>query len=124
MNDLFSTDFRAALSDLCNQVGWKTCAAELREDMTADDAAKWLHNCLDPARAQKLDIDQIETLLRIGRRHNCHVAMQALGEGCGYRVEAIDIDSERDRTHADIAAMMAAVSEKLERLERLQKVCR
>jgi hypothetical protein len=64
--------------------GAKAAGSRLRPEMDPDAAARWLHDCISPDRAQKLDLAQVVTLARWGREVGCHALMDYVAAAAGY----------------------------------------
>jgi len=47
-------------------------------------AGSWLSDCLNVERPAKLDIEDIEALLKMGRAKGCHIGITFLCEVCDY----------------------------------------
>lgn len=75
------TAIRAVIQSLG---GSKRAGSLLRPELPADDAGRWLRDCLDADRREKLSLEQFLLLLVEGRRVGCHVAMGFLCEQAGY----------------------------------------
>lgn len=87
---------RDALIEVIKAAGKsKAVGLLMRPELSAEDAGNWLRNCLDADRREKLSLDQFMFLLKLGRQHNCHAAMEFLGDDIGYAVNAIEPEDER-----------------------------
>jgi len=64
--------------------GSKRVGALMRPARPADEAARWLRDCLNPERRERLEPDEVLFLLREGRRVGCHAAMRYIAEASGY----------------------------------------
>lgn len=82
---LIVEDLATALADVARAMGGlKKAGALLRPELPADQAGRWLSDCLDADRREKLSLEQFLLLLVEGRRVGCHVAMGFLCEQAGY----------------------------------------
>ncbi len=112
-------DALRAIVDRCG--GPKAVAARLWTSKNPDDARKLLLDCLNPARAEKLDPEQVIHLLRMAREADYHEAKHWLDEATGYQPSApADPEIERDRlidTVRNAAAELRRATEALARLE-------
>ncbi len=70
--------------------GMKVVAARMRPELSADHAARWLSDCLNADRRERLCPEQLLWLLREGRAANCHAAMNFLAMDAGYRAEPVE----------------------------------
>src|SRR5574343_811968 len=64
--------------------GAKEVGSQLWPEKDIDTAAKYLANCTDGNRHEKLSLDQVMWLLKKGREADCHVAMHYICAECGY----------------------------------------
>lgn len=82
---LFVEDIWQALTDCVRALGGaKQVGAKLRPEMDPQDAGRWLLDCLNPTRKDKLCIDQMLWLLRESRKVGCHVGMSFIASDAGY----------------------------------------
>lgn len=104
--------------------GSKRCGAMLRPELAADDAGRWLRDCLDDQRREKLSLDQFLLLLVEGRRVGCHVAMAYLAEQAGYAppqpVEPADEAAELHREFIAAVARLGTIERRLGALGRAE----
>jgi hypothetical protein len=91
--------------------GAKKVASSMRPDMPADHAARWLLDCLNPDRREKLDPDQVIYLLRAAREAGYHQSMAYFAAEAGYKVEPITPAESRDRLADALLQATAAVRE-------------
>lgn len=111
---------RDALGQVARVVGVKRLACEMRPQLSADKAAGWLRDCLSDARREKLDIEDIEYILRRGREAGCHVAIRQLARDCGYTEPApIEPEDERAQLQREFIAAVKAQQKLAARLEAL-----
>lgn len=117
---LFYENFDDALRAVVQAAGGaKVMGAKLRPNKSPDEAARWLLNCLNTARPEHLEPDDVLTILRVGRAIGCHAGMAYIGTDAGYRCEAIDPEDERAalmREFGENVKKQAAIAAKLERL--------
>jgi hypothetical protein len=94
---LFVADIYDALSDVVRACGGpKRVGCELRPEKPADEAAKWVKDCLNRERRERFTPDHVHWLLRRGRAAGCHTLMQWLATDCGY-AEPVPVDPEDER---------------------------
>jgi hypothetical protein len=120
---LIVEDLPTALSDVARALGgFKRSGAMLRPELPADQAGRWLADCLEAGRREKLSPEQLLMLLREGRRVGCHSAMAFLAQECGYAppqpVEPQDEAAELQRQ------FLAAVAEQGTILRRMEAIAR
>lgn len=70
--------------------GPKKVACQLRPSWEAERARSWLSNALDPARPEKLEINDVIWILREAKRAGFHQAMQYLAQQCEYEARPIE----------------------------------
>jgi hypothetical protein len=83
---LFYEDFRGAMRHLVGALGGpKKVGAMLRPTLSAQSAANWVNDCLNPERDSKFDFEDISVLLNEGRNLGIHCAMWQLCAETGYQ---------------------------------------
>lgn len=100
--------------------GYKKVAAQMRPELPADTAAKWLTDCLNPDRREQLHPDQFLMLLRMARQANYHQAMDYLAGELGYEaprpVEPEDQYAALQREFVNATKVQAHILDRMERL--------
>lgn len=105
-----------ALRDVVHALGGpKVVASDLWPSKDPADAARLLNKCLDPERAEKLALEEIEWLIVRSRAANVHLAMAYLAMKAGY-ADPKPIEPEDER-----AELMREFIEKAQVLEHLGK---
>jgi len=115
------TSFDEALEDAVAALrGYQRAAAEVWPTESPIDRGRHLRACLDPERREKLAPLEIAVLMRAAARVGCLTPLAWLAEECGCRapepVSRADVEGALAR---EIAAATAALSEALQRAERL-----
>ena len=111
---LFHDSFSDALTEVVKSLGGhKTVGLALRPDKSADSSARWLNDCLNPSRSERLDPDQVLFVLREGRKAQSHSAMNYLLREAGY-ADAQPIEPEDEK-----AALQRQVIESVKSLEQI-----
>lgn len=118
---LFHEDIWQALRDCVSALGGsKRVGLLLRPELDAQTAGRWLLDCLNPERKEKLCVEQVMLLLREARKSNCHAGMTFINRDAGY-ADPQPIEPEDER-----AALMRAFNESVKaqaaivtRLERI-----
>lgn len=118
---LFVENIHTALSDVVRALGgFKRVGVELRPDKPADEAGRWLSDCLNADRRERLDYHQIIWLLKEGRRAGCHTAAHFLMHEAGYSipqpVEPEDEMAELQRQFIESVRLQAKIAERIERV--------
>lgn len=101
-----------ALRSLVDQLGgFKRIGSSLRPSMSADQAGRWLAQCLDSTRPEKLGLDDLVWLLAEGRRKGCHVAAAYILRTAGYKApEVLDAETELQRLQRQFVEATQALS--------------
>ena len=82
---LFHEDWRDALKHLVKALGGhEAVGAEIWPHRTRKAASGLLSDCLNPDRPNKLDLEEIEALLRMGRDEGIHCGLQILCDRTSY----------------------------------------
>ncbi len=94
--------------------GAKAAGVQIWPDLPADAAGRRLRDVLNPDRAEKLSLDQLVLLIRLGAAQGCHAPMQWLAQAVGYEsVRPMNQDAER-------AALRRQMQELMQRLEDIE----
>lgn len=98
--------------------GAKAVGALLYPEKSPDCAGRYLMDCLNPSRAEKLDPEQTLTLLRIGHQNGCHRAMHYLAKESGYsQPEPIVAADEQAELRRRFVAAVVELREMATRIE-------
>ena len=106
---LFFEDVNDALKYAAHGAGYKDLASELfpEKAMTSPEtAARYLSDCLNSNRSEKLDQQQVQLILRRAKEAGCHAAMNFIAGDAGYeqpvprnaKDEALALDREIARS--------------------------
>jgi hypothetical protein len=102
-----------AIRDTARAIGFKEIAKELWPKKSTEDAARYLNDCLNPDRAQKLDGEEILYIARRGRDVGCYLITMFICADTGFAPPTpIDPDDQR-------AELQRQFIESTARLERL-----
>lgn len=94
---LFCESLSEALKEAVKALGGaKKVGEKLKPEMLADAAGRWVSDCLNPDRREKLDPEQVFWILREARKVGCHIAMHFICEGAGY-AKPMPIEPEDER---------------------------
>lgn len=102
--------------------GTKKVGVLMRPEKSVDDAGRWLADCLNADRREKLDPEQVLWLLREGHKANCHSAMNFIGGEAGYAVsivEPLDEMAELQRQFIESSKNLTRMAERIESLSSL-----
>ena len=118
---LFHESLLDALAEVVRALGGsKAVGVAMRPEKGADAAGRWLNDCLNPHREEKLDPEQVLWLLRAGRAAGCHAAANYLMRESGYADPIpVEPEDERARAQRDFEAAVKALGTVTDRLARL-----
>lgn len=119
---LFYESLTDALRDDVRACGGnKVVAGKLRPELPVDHATRWLLDCLNPDRREKLDGDQLVLIMRWAREFGSYATAQYLMQQSGFeRPRPLNLQQERQSLQERfIDAMKTAerISKRLESLE-------
>lgn len=120
---LFVSDIYDALSDIVRALGGpKKVGAQLKPDRPAEEAAKWIKDCLNRERRERFDPEQMIWLLARGRETGCHAALYFICEQTGYdRPAPVNPEDERAKLQRQVVEAAVSFRQYVERLERLNQ---
>lgn len=85
-----------AIRDTARAVGFKEIAQALWPKKSPDEAARYLNDCLNPDRPQKLDGEEILFIARKGREIGCYLITSYINADTGFAPPVpIDPDDQR-----------------------------
>ncbi|KXA71082.1 hypothetical protein [Bordetella hinzii] len=100
--------------------GTKAVAGQLWPEKTPDAAHRYLLDCLNEARSEKLSPEQVLWLLTLGRKVGCHAGMNFLAREAGYADPApIEPEDERARLQREYVEAVKGLNRLADRMERL-----
>ena len=89
------------------------------DEKSADDAGRQLRHCLDPDRPEKLSLEQLALVLRMGREKGAHGAMTFLCRDAGYQDPvAVEPEDERAQLQREFIQAQQAMLQMAKRMER------
>lgn len=117
---LFVEDLRDALKDAVRALGGnKAVGRRLRPELTADSAGDWVKDCLNPARRERFDPEQVLWLIREAKLVGCHSIVNYICDEAGYTrpspVEPADEAAELKRQAIAAVKDFAVLVQRLER---------
>lgn len=118
---LFVEDLNEAIRATVNCLGgFKAVGVELKPEKSAVDAGKWLADCLNASKRDRLDPEQLAYIRRRARAAGCHVLaafeMQQAGYAPPVPVAAEDEAAELKRQFIEATKAQALIVQRLERL--------
>lgn len=109
-----------AVRDTCRLVGFNDIALELWPKKGALAAARYLNDCLNPDRAQKLDGEEILYIARRGREKGVHIIAAFMCMEAGYAppvpVAPQDQMAELQRAYIQSVEDQKRINARMERL--------
>lgn len=119
---LFVDDVYTAIGDLIRALGGlKKVGVALKPDKPADEAGRWLSDCLNREKRDKLDLDQLMWLLKEGRKVGCHVAANFMLTEAGYAapipIEPLDEMAELQRQFMESVRTQARLVDRIEKIQ-------
>ena len=117
---LFHESLTDALRDCVRALGGaKVVGHAMRPEKTIDEAHKWLLNCIDDNRAEKLSPDQVLWILRESRKVGCHAGATYILRECGYAdPQPIEPEDERAALQRQFVEQSKAMQQLFARMER------
>jgi hypothetical protein len=85
-----------AIRDTARAIGFKRIAKELWPSKGEEAAARYLNDCLNPDREQKLSGEEILLIARRGREIGCHIITGFINMETGY-APPIPVDPENEK---------------------------
>lgn len=124
MNDqmpLFVEDLTEAIrATIMGLGGYKKVGAEMRPEMLADAAGRWLADCLNPDRRDRLCPDQLAWIRRKARQAGVHILMHFEAHDAGYsEPQPIEPEDERAKLQREFVSAMKGMEQIAKRIERL-----
>ncbi len=102
--------------------GTKKVGAMLWPDKGIDASYRLLNDCLNPLRAEKLDLSQVMYLLRSARDAGCYAPFQWVAAECGFDARPVTRAEEKDRATAALEAATKQLQAALASVERICEV--
>lgn len=100
--------------------GAKKVGALLWPDKSVDNASRQLLDCINPSRAEKLELSQIMRIFSLAKESGCHGPFSWLAGEIGYDVKPITRAEEVDRLTTVVEQSTKTLSAALAALERIQ----
>lgn len=110
-----------ALTAAVQQLGGaKVVGSALWPDKSPEAARTRLLDCLNPSRAERLDLSECMFILRRAREKGLHTSFQWLAQEIGYEARPVQQAEEAQRLATVVEQSMRVMNEALGRLERLR----
>ena len=103
--------------------GAKKVGSKLFPEKSPDQAGRFLMDCLNSSRAEKLDAEQIIVLLRFGHDCGCHAGVKFISRAAGYsEPEPIEPDDEKAELQRQFIAATRSLKTLSDRIESIGNV--
>lgn len=115
--------FHESLTDALREVvaacgGAKQVAAKLWPEKTPDGAQRFLLDCLNESRAERLDPDRLRMIFKLGRDVGCHSAINWMLRDLGYEdsrtLDPQDEQAALMRDYVAAAKVMQGIANRIE----------
>lgn len=101
--------------------GSKKVGTLLWNDKGIDNASRLLLDCINPGRAEKLEMSQVMLILRLAKDAGCHAPFTWMAAEIGYDVKPITRGEEVDRLTTVVEQSTKTLAQALAALERIQR---
>lgn len=119
---LFEDELEAARDVVKHLGGAKKVGPMIWPDKTPDAAARHLHDCLNPHRAERLSPSQLLLLMRLGCKAGVHSLTAYMLRAAGYAPPvALAPQTEEARLVGRIEALLGEVSTLTTQFERIKR---
>lgn len=120
---LFYDTFPDALIGAVHALGgFKKVGGDLRPEMLAEAAGRWLSDCLNPETRAKLELDQLMYIIRAARQANHHALMNYMCEHSGYgNPQPVEPEDEKAKLMRDFIEATKEATRNVERMEALTR---
>lgn len=117
---LFHEDIYEALrTDVMALGGFKRVGAVLWPELAADKAGERLNACMDRARREKLDVEQLMLISRMAREMGSYATVFFFAEDCGFsRPTPVDPEDERSRLQKEFIRAVKTLGGLQEQMDR------
>ena len=101
--------------------GWsKKAAADMWPLEDPLDKCKYLEKALTADRAEKLGLNEIIHILKLGREHNVHCGIAFFADACSYEWHTVEPEDELAALQRDFNDSVARLEKLSERINRKQ----
>lgn len=101
--------------------GTKQVGALLWPDKTPDNAGRLMSDCLNPGRAEKLELSQVIRIFAMAKEQGCHSPFAWFAGEVGYEARAITKAEEVDRLTSVVEQSSKTLAAAVAALERMQR---
>lgn len=120
--------FYESINDVLREVvqslgGSKKVGSSMKPQKLADEAGRWVSDCLNSDRREKFDPEEVMFLLREGRKVGCHAAINYICGECGYsNPQPVEPEDEKARLQREFIEATKQATRNLERMEALHNM--
>lgn len=108
--------------------GTKVIGAKMRPELPVDHAGRWLADCLNTDRRERLCPEQVLFLAKAGRAAGCHALLNYICRESGYAdpvaIEPEDERAKMQREFIEATKSLSAMAARIERLSQPQVIGR
>lgn len=117
---MFVEDYNEAIRATVQALGgFKRVGSELKPDLAADAAGRWLADCINPDKREILPPSALAYIRRKGRENGCHILASFESQEAGYAPPvAIEPEDERARLQRDFILHSKYMHQLVARMER------
>lgn len=105
-------------ADISAAGGFKAVASKLWPAESLSTSAARLRNSINPEQPQKLCPDEVLQIKRLAREAGSTATVEYEAAQLGYQIQWVDPKDQADELRREVRDMLAAVSKKLDRIER------
>jgi hypothetical protein len=118
---LFLDSIEEALKEAVRLMGGaKKVGGLMRPEMLADDAGRWLSNCFNDEKRDKLSLKQMAWILREAKKAGIHTAINYICNDAGYSNPApIEPEDEKTRIQREFIESVRQQTSNLKRMEEM-----
>lgn len=115
----YDSILEALRADVMAAGGMKKVGSSLRGEATcAETARRWLADCLNEHRPEKLGLDEMVAIIRQAKAKGSHVTMLYLADQCGFtRPRPIETADEKARAQRDLMNLLSELPDVVARAE-------
>jgi hypothetical protein len=120
---MFVEDYPEAIRAAVQALGgFKRVGTELKPDLAADAAGRWLADCLNPEKRDILPLSALAYIRRRAREKGCHILAAFEAQESGYAPPVpLNPEDERAKIEREFVMHLKGAREMVDRMERLQR---
>ncbi|MDY7026626.1 MAG: hypothetical protein SVC26_09865 [Pseudomonadota bacterium] len=122
--DLIMFNIEDALR-LCIQAagGIKEVGSHLYPEKSIDAAGRYLNDCLNTEKREKLSLEQIILIARLGKKQGCNALMEFLSSELGYeKPKPINLETEKEKLQREFINAQKQMAELMNQMHDLTKL--